>query len=222
MKNKIPLQLLATAYLPEQLLELPGEVVLLLGRSNAGKSSLLNALFHTQLAKVSKHPGKTQSVNYYRASPRLTLVDLPGYGFANRSHRERREWGPLMKTFFDKLPGTPLALILMDSGRDIEEEESQLIEALRDRLISMHLLLTKSDRLNQSARQKRQNSIKRSLEGAGLENSLTWDFVSAKKGEGLEVLRRFIFHYEKGFENPNTGHASSRFKSGPRSRTKKL
>ena len=185
----MPSELKATSYLPEQVPALRGPLAFFLGRSNVGKSSLLNALLKRKLARVSKSPGKTRSVNLYQWGSRLTLVDVPGYGFAIRSREERDSWRALMTAFFERIPGDSLGLLLMDSKRDLEEEEVGLLESLSERGIPVELLLTKVDRLGQAERERRRR--------AWNEIPLTWSFVSAKTGEGLEELRRRLLNYAK-------------------------
>lgn len=198
---KASIQLIKTAYLPNQLLALQGPVVLLLGRSNSGKSTLLNALFKKTIAKVSKAPGKTRSVNYYQTANRLTIVDLPGYGYAKRSQEEKRGWQTLMKAFFDQLPLKVLALLLMDAKRDLEEDEFLLIDSLWKRSACLQLILTKSDRLNQSEHRSRVRYLGNLARERTFENSLPYAFISAKTGEGVEDLRRELFRYSKDFDS---------------------
>jgi len=193
----IAVSLKATAYLPEQLLDLRQDIVLFLGRSNAGKSSLLNAISEKDLARVAKAPGKTRSINYFSWGPQLTFVDVPGYGYAERSHEERDAWKNLMGHFFDRLSSGGLAFLLMDSKRDLGEEEWDLISALQGKGLKVDIVLTKADRLNQSERVKEERSLLASLQGRGLENSLTYRFVSVKTGEGVDEIRRKLLHYGK-------------------------
>ncbi|HKX12830.1 MAG TPA: ribosome biogenesis GTP-binding protein YihA/YsxC [bacterium] len=187
--KSLPSELKTTSYLPEQVPALRGPLAFFLGRSNVGKSSLLNALLKRSLARVSKSPGKTRSVNLYQWGPKLTLVDVPGYGFANRSREERDSWRELMAAFFEKVPADSLGLLLMDSKRDLEEEEMGLLDSLAERGIEVEMLLTKVDRLGQSEREERRRAFG--------EIPLTWSFVSAKTGEGLEALRRRLLNYAK-------------------------
>lgn len=191
MRKAKPLhvELTTTSYLPEQVPALRGPIAFFLGRSNVGKSSLLNALLKRSLARVSKSPGKTRSVNLYQWGPNLTLVDVPGYGFAIRSREERDSWRALMAAFFEKIPDDSLGMLLMDSKRDLEEEELILLDSLAERGIVVELLLTKIDRLGQAEREKRRRAFH--------EIPLTWSFVSAKTGEGLEALRRRLLNYAK-------------------------
>jgi len=198
-KRPPPPRLVQTSYLPEQIPQLRGPAVLLLGRSNAGKSSLLNVLLKMDLAKVSKSPGKTRSVNFYRWGDKLTLVDVPGYGFALRSLEERRSWRELMESFFEKVPAASLSLLLLDAKRDPESEELALIEALCERGFPVELLLTKADRLLQAERERRRRAMLVWSAEPGREIPLTWRFVSAKTGEGIDELGRRLLKYAQAF-----------------------
>lgn len=216
MKKKpapIP-EIVATSYLPEQLPVLRGAIAIFLGRSNAGKSSLLNAVFKKPLARVSKAPGKTRSVNFYRWGPRLCLVDVPGYGFAQRGREERDAWKELMAGFFDRVPDTALAFLLLDSKREPESEEFGLIDALHERGVSTHLLLTKCDRLNQAEREARRRGLEAQFQVPGREIPLTWSFVSAKTGEGVDALRRRLLDYAKEIPISAPTHDPQRSRRG--------
>jgi GTP-binding protein len=197
MKNRFRAELLHTAYRPDQLQELSLPAVVLIGRSNSGKSSLLNALTGVSEARVSKQPGKTRSVNYYRYGPRLTLVDVPGYGYARRNREEIEQWRDLMKVFFNRLPPGALIFILVDAKRDLEEEEFELLGSLGGASHRIQILLTKADRLKQSTRRARQEAMQRIFFKSGQEKVLTWRFVSVKTGEEIEAIRRDLHQYGK-------------------------
>ncbi len=96
-------KLVSTAYRPGQYDPQPLCEVAVVGRSNAGKSSLINTICNNKkLARVSSAPGKTRSINFYEMDAALMLVDLPGYGFAKRSGREREDWGRLVDDYFGR------------------------------------------------------------------------------------------------------------------------
>lgn len=194
MKKGEPATLIATAYREDQLLSLQEASVLFVGRSNAGKSSLLNSLAKTGLARIAKSPGKTRSVNYYRFSPGIVLVDLPGYGYARLSREEKASWQELLFAFFETTGPKTQALLLMDGKRALEEEELDLLGAFSDRGIPCRVLFTKADRLNQAERSlciKRFGERTASYRGI----PLTYGFVSAKTGEGVDALRRTMLKY---------------------------
>ena len=207
-------EIVATSYLPDQIPELRGATAVFLGRSNAGKSTLLNAIYKKDLARVSKSPGKTRSVNFFRWGRDLTLVDVPGYGFAQRSREERDAWRRLMAEFFDSLPDSALSFLLMDCKRELEVEEFGLIDALHERGVSCHLLLTKSDRLNQAQREERRRGLEGQFAVPGREIPLTWSFVSAKTGEGIDALRRRLLEYAKEIPISAPNHDPRRSQRG--------
>lgn len=173
-------------------MEFAGPAVILMGRSNAGKSSLLNALTRSKIARVAKSPGKTRSINYFRYGRHLILVDLPGFGYARRSKSEREAWSKLVEAFFDKAPPGLMGLLLVDAQRDLGKEETDLIEAFQERSYPVEILLTKADRLNQSERIRRQTLLRK-------QNLLTLGFVSVKTGEGLDSIRKRLLRYEKDY-----------------------
>ena len=108
--------LAATAYIPQQLVKNAKRKIVFSGRSNVGKSSLLNALFGEKLAKISSRPGKTQSINYYLAQAHdFYLVDLPGYGYAQANQAQRSAWGKLIEVFFDDVEALMAVCVLLDS-----------------------------------------------------------------------------------------------------------
>ncbi len=199
-------KILVTSYLPEQLPRKFGTCAVFLGRSNAGKSSLLNEIFKKALARVSKAPGKTRSVNFYQWGPKLHLVDVPGYGFARRGQEERDAWQKLMEGFFDRLGEGSLIFLLLDSKRELEAEDFALLEALRDRGMELELLLTKADRLNQGQREALRRGVEALDLGSELGIPLTWRFVSAKTGEGIDALRRRLLDYAKAIPISGSNH----------------
>jgi GTP-binding protein len=188
-------QLIATAYLPDQLLDLKAPAVLMVGRSNVGKSSLINALCDKPLARTAKAPGKTRSVNYYQLPSGLILADLPGYGYARVSRANREAWKELLYEFFETCPGGTHALLLVDARRELAEEEHMLLAAFAERGIACRILLTKADRLGRAERAARERRLRADLEGEEEGIPLTCGFVSAKTGEGVDALRRQLLRY---------------------------
>jgi GTP-binding protein len=127
------------------------------GRSNVGKSSLLNALMNRRnLARTSSTPGCTRAINFFEVRTRedswLTLVDLPGYGYANRSKTERRSWGELLEGYLLERPVLRSVAILVDVRRGLEHEEQELLEMLAEDVrgrepLRTLIVATKLDRL---------------------------------------------------------------------------
>ncbi len=142
-----------TAYVPDQLILTGLMQVAFAGRSNVGKSSLLNKLFNRRnLAKVSQTPGKTQSINYYNVDDQYYLVDLPGYGFARAPKSERDRWQQMMEHYFVKNKALYAIAHLIDIRHEPTDLDLMLHEWTRP-LVKEHLyVLTKADKLAPSKR----------------------------------------------------------------------
>lgn len=135
------------------------------GRSNVGKSSLINALLNRKsLVKTSKVPGKTRNVNFFQVDlvdlPSIYMVDLPGYGYAKVPLDMKGEWGRLADRYFDGNRDLKLLMILIDIRRDIGEEESMIVDLARRALITPLFIATKADKLAFSARSGRIREIR--------------------------------------------------------------
>lgn len=144
-------RLQGTYFEPRQLPADDSAKVVLAGRSNVGKSSLINRLVNRRrLAKTSSTPGKTLSVNYYRINEQLTLVDLPGYGFARVSPPERRRVERLVTFFFAHASRVRLLLLLVDCRRGLLEADREMLARARDAGFPVLTILTKSDKISLS------------------------------------------------------------------------
>ena len=153
------LTLETTAYTLEQLISLPEAQIALAGRSNVGKSSLINALAgRKKLAKVSSTPGKTRSVNYYRVTPHdFYLVDLPGYGYARASHTEREKWARLLARYLVECASLKALALLLDSRLEPQKLDKNLASFARTNGLNIVPVLTKADKCSQRERANRQN-----------------------------------------------------------------
>jgi GTP-binding protein len=163
-----------------------------LGRSNVGKSSLLNKLVRRKkLARTSSTPGKTRLIHFFHiegAGPDLRMVDLPGYGWAKVSRQERNSWQKLVESYLDRRDPLCAAILLQDVRREISEDESLLIDWLTERGIPTLVAITKTDKLKPMRRAKRIRELKDQLE-------LPKECViatSAQTGDGLADLWRAI------------------------------
>lgn len=151
--------------------------------SNVGKSSLLNAITGSKgLARTSKTPGRTRSINFFEAAPPLALVDLPGYGYAKMARTDAAKIATLLFDYLAERENLVALVILIDGRRGPEAEEIQLAEAIRRRGIDLIVVATKWDKLRNS---QRGQALKR-FEPIGAEPLP----CSALSGEGLEALRR--------------------------------
>ena len=166
--------------------------VAFLGRSNVGKSSLLNALVHRkQLARTSTTPGKTRLVCWYRVergAGSLCLVDLPGYGYAKVGRDERRRWKQLVESYLEKREPLRAAVLLQDLRRDASEDELLLLAWLAERSIPALVALTKADKLGLGARSARARELAKAL---GLPPGRIVA-TSAERGLGVAELWRAI------------------------------
>lgn len=159
------------------------------GRSNVGKSSLINRLVNRKtLARTSATPGKTATINFYRLDT-MRMVDLPGYGYAKVSDSERRRWSELIEGYFDDDRDLRLVLQLWDMRHDPSKDDYQMLEYMVERGIPFIVVLTKSDKLNKSERAKRLaafDAILSDLEG------VTVIPFSSMNGEGADEIRAIL------------------------------
>lgn len=121
--------------------------VVFVGRSNAGKSSLLNALYKKDLAYVGKTPGKTRLINFFDIDGQYTAVDVPGYGFANRSQDEAIEFGQMMEDYFSR-KNVKLAVIIVDSRLGLTKDDVDMKEYLESKNIKYIIAANKIDKLS--------------------------------------------------------------------------
>ena len=134
------------------------------GRSNVGKSSLINTLVNRKhLVKTSSTPGRTQLINFFDINNNLTFVDLPGYGYAKVPVSVRKKWGPMIETYLSTRKTLKGVVIIMDIRRLPREEEQNLINWLAHFSITGILVLTKTDKLSKTKVTKQQNAIIRAL-----------------------------------------------------------
>lgn len=133
--------------------ELPKQnlpTVVLCGRSNVGKSSFINSIFNTKMAKTSSSPGKTRSINYYLVENKFFIVDLPGFGYAKVSKKERDVWQHLLEKYFSINENIKLAMHIIDSRHDPMQLDIELNGFLHSINIPYFLLMNKTDKLKQS------------------------------------------------------------------------
>ena len=144
----------------------PESRVVFAGRSNVGKSSLLNALTKQGIAQVSKQAGKTRKVNFFKShSLNKIIVDLPGYGYAKRSASERRLWAELIQGYIQSDKYISLVLLLSDSRHGPTESDIEAIEFFNSLGLKVALVLTKTDQLkNQKMRAQRKKAVKAILD----------------------------------------------------------
>ena len=159
--------------------------VAIAGRSNVGKSSLVNSVVgRKRIARVSGTPGKTREINFYLIDNRFFLVDLPGYGFARAPEAVRDAWRRLVEKYLthnDRLDGL---ILLLDCRRGVQEPDRQLLDYVSADEIPVLVVLTKMDKLNRSGRTKAVADVRSQLEIPADQVVAT----SAQTGEGVDVL----------------------------------
>ena len=159
------------------------------GRSNVGKSSLINALVgRKKLARVSATPGKTQEINFYRINESFLLTDLPGYGFAKAPVRERDRWQRLVEGYLRREPRPAGVVVLFDSRRGLLDVDRRLLGFLSELELPTLFVLTKIDKLNRAARRKVEIEVREELDVPADQVLAT----SARTGEGLDLLSRSL------------------------------
>jgi GTP-binding protein len=194
-------ELLTSAAGPEGFPKHAVPEIAFLGRSNVGKSSLLNRLLaRRSLARTSHTPGRTRLVNFFRVlrpEGELCFVDLPGYGYAKVSKRERRAWQALIESYLEKREQLRLAVLLQDARRDPGRDEIDLVAWLRERGVRVVGAATKWDRLGAAERVERERALADA--GAGLD----WILSSSRTGAGIAALWREI---ERALDAAEEGH----------------
>lgn len=164
------------------------------GRSNVGKSSLLNKLFNRKnLARVSSVPGKTATINFYKVDG-VRFVDLPGYGYAKVSKGDKRRWAFLLESYFNSDRDIRLVVLLVDIRRPPTEDDLLMVNFLKEKNYPFAVVLTKKDKLNKTELNSRLEKITSEIEGVDEENIVPF---SAMNGDGLEKIKRIIDDYAK-------------------------
>ena len=156
------------------------------GRSNVGKSSLINTLVNRRgLAKPSSTPGRTQLINFFRINHKLAFVDLPGYGYAKVAVSVRKGWQPMIEEYLRGRDALKGVILIMDIRRPPEEEEEMLMEFLASLEIPVVVALTKVDKLSGNERARQLKLFEKNLKGISMP-------FSATTGEGKDELWRAI------------------------------
>jgi GTP-binding protein len=153
-------EFIKSAYGPSDYPPAEGPEIAFAGRSNVGKSSLINTLVNRKrLAKTSGTPGRTQSINFFRINAAFYFVDIPGYGYAKVPAAVRQRWGPMVETYLASRRNLAAVVMIMDIRRTPGPEEHNLVEWLEHYRISILLVLTKSDKLKRSKQDAQKRRI---------------------------------------------------------------
>jgi len=163
-----------------------------IGRSNVGKSSLINALTGKKnLAKTSSTPGKTQSINYFLADNKFYIVDMPGYGYAKISKDQKLYWKKMIEKYFQANKNIKMNYLLADSRYDIMESDLMMIDYLLQLDLPVTVILTKIDKISANEIQKRISAIKESFEDIAMLSSII--STSSEKRKGMKEIEEQIF-----------------------------
>lgn len=172
----------------DQLPESTTPEVAFAGRSNVGKSSLINKLVRRKaLARTSSQPGKTANINFYEADG-IRLIDLPGYGYAKVSGSERQRWADLIAGYFGQNRSFNLVVALVDIRHDAQKLDLQMLAFLDEAELPFVVALTKADKLSRSKQDQQAARLSKQL---GVPRS-QMIITSAEKGTGIDELRRRI------------------------------
>ncbi len=183
--NSVPsLQLLPDMQRPE---------IAFAGRSNVGKSSLINALTNChRLARTSNTPGRTRELNFFDVNGRMYLVDMPGYGYARASKTDIARWQALLKAYLQGRPNLRRVYILVDGRHGVKPNDIELMDMLDMAAVTYQVVLTKLDKIKQAEAQKVYTSVHTAIQN----RPASYPFVgatSAEKKHGIDMLRAFIY-----------------------------
>lgn len=185
-------------------LDLSMPMIAMCGRSNVGKSSLINKMLNRKsLARVSAEPGKTVTINAYDVDEQVYLVDLPGYGYAKRSFDERNKWKQIIDKFFS-LDADILFLLLVDVKVGLTKDDDAMLKYLVDSELPFAIVTTKADKLNKTNRAKCIDNI---LSHPGIPADAAIIPFSSKTGEGVQDLWEIIGEFSDFVKNPENQNA---------------
>ncbi len=168
------------------------EEVAFIGRSNVGKSSLINAITNSKIAVVSKTPGRTKQLNFFQVGDKLTIVDMPGYGYAKASKQEVQNWNKLIFDYLLKRRNLQRVFLLIDSRHSIKDNDEEMMDILDARGILYQIILTKIDEIKPLELQSKVLTIENifkdhpALYGEVL-------FASSKENLGISQIRELIY-----------------------------
>lgn len=185
-----------------------GAEIAFAGRSNAGKSSAINTLAgHVRLAYVSKTPGRTQLINFFRLNCGALLVDLPGYGYAAVPEKVRRQWQGLIESYLKKRESLVGLVLIMDSRHPLTVLDRQMIGWFAPSGKPIHVLLTKSDKLSRGPANATLLAVRTEL-SAQYGDQVTVQLFSSLKKSGVDEVERVVAGWLLGEESPSPDAAA--------------
>jgi GTP-binding protein len=188
---------LTSANKPAQFVPDEGAEIAFAGRSNAGKSSAINAILGRRgLARTSKIPGRTQLVNFFDLGGGRRVTDLPGYGYARVPEAVRRHWGKLMDAYFLQRQSLAGLFIVMDVRRPLTDFDQGMLDWAHQAGCPVHILLTKADKLSRGAGTAALLAVRKAVG-----DTATVQLFSALKGTGVETAREVLKRLLAGAES---------------------
>jgi GTP-binding protein len=182
---------ITSALKPEQLPDFQQPEVAFIGRSNAGKSSLINALLGRRtLARKGRTPGQTQMINFFSINDKMVVADLPGFGFSAVDKNVAEKWQPLVEAYVRRTNIREF-MFLVDCRRELTDVDDELMFIL-GRQLPLYVLLTKTDKISRQALQARMQKLAKELQNKGIEVRKIVG-VSSMKQTGLEEVRADLF-----------------------------
>ena len=169
-----------------------------IGRSNVGKSSLINAITNSKIAIVSKTPGRTKQLNFFQIKDKLTIVDMPGYGYAKASRNEVENWNNLIFNYLLSRRNLERVFLLIDSRHGLKENDEEMMNILDSRGILYQIILTKIDEIKLTELQVKVENMNYTFKKhPALFNEVL--FASSKENLGISQIRETIFDIVKPY-----------------------
>lgn len=163
------------------------------GRSNAGKSSAINALTNNKkTARTSKTPGRTQLINFFTLDDNCRLVDLPGYGYAKVPKAMKQKWDKNLAVYLRERKSLMGLVLLMDIRHPLQDYDRQMLNWCTEAGMPVHILLTKADKMKRGAAKNILLKVQKKLEHAGMDLHITLQTFSAPKKQGLPELGKVL------------------------------
>ena len=176
----------------DQLPEVKGVEIAFAGRSNVGKSSLINAVTGMRdLARASNTPGRTRELNFFDVNGQLTLVDMPGYGYAKASKSEVKKWQSVLRGYLRGRPGLTRVFVLIDARHGIKTADMEMFDLLDEAAVTYQLVLTKTDKIKPAELE----NVMAGVEEAARKRPAAFPVIhatSSEKGTGIPELRAEI------------------------------